>query len=693
MDLCPHPIRAIINLVERDAGMIWGLALAFAVRLVLLPWFSDPVNFYGIHLTASFVEQGGNPWRLITSDPALAVLNPWGYPPLYLVPAVLATLLSFGNGYAFGIWIKAPLIVADLASGILLFRTARSLGLGLSKARAVSYGYLFNPFSVLVCAIWGTNDPLVVAATVAAIYFSIRRPSDLRLSSLFLGIGIAFKLYPVIFLPLFLAGLSSWRSRLRYAAIALGIPLVTAAPVLLTSPFELMRTLGSFSTGVGPGGFDPSQSFWWLLADIGVPVGTGTVLAASALFLLVLVVLARWVATRRMTFVRAATVAILGLFIVAPRLNQNYFLWAIPLIVLAACAEPWRSWGRRLAFWSWVPFVATTLAYNGAGGVVGLAYWTLISVGRPGPTGFSLPRWALPIFLSVWVAILTVAIGSLMAGPVKAARAPATSARWTPRRPYAATKQAIAVVVVTAFVVFAVGSVAVGIAHHPVLPEDFGSYRVTPTEVGLGDEFRALLFGFEWRPGGSGIADLSPGRTPPLVLDTLTVNGTSWIERQVPDGDVRFSLSLVAVEVDHVPGTLILAQFPAGLLVVETAANQTHNLSYVDSVRNQTTRLGLISLGTEVDVIVLVSHAQTEVDFAALRLLASGQDPIDRVRIGHTLPTADGGGRIAVQRVSISWPTPDGAYAPLIGPATVLIGLAVLASPVEVYRRLYSGKT
>ena len=693
MDLCPHPIRAIINLVERDAGMIWGLALAFAVRLVLLPWFSDPVNFYGIHLTASFVEQGGNPWRLITSDPALAVLNPWGYPPLYLVPAVLATLFSFGNGYAFGIWIKAPLIVADLASGILLFRTARSLGLGLSKARAVSYGYLFNPFSVLVCAIWGTNDPLVVAATVAAIYFSIRRPSDLRLSSLFLGIGIAFKLYPVIFLPLFLAGLSSWRSRLRYAAIALGIPLVTAAPVLLTSPFELMRTLGSFSTGVGPGGFDPSQSFWWLLADIGVPVGTGTVLAASALFLLVLVVLARWVATRRMTFVRAATVAILGLFIVAPRLNQNYFLWAIPLIVLAAGAEPWRSWGRRLAFWSWVPLVATTLAYNGAGGVVGLAYWTLISVGRPGPTGFSLPRWALPIFLSVWVAILTVAIGSLMAGPVKAVRAPATSARWTPRRPYAATKQAIAVVVVTAFFVFAVGSVAVGIAHHPVLPEDFGSYRVTPTEVGLGDEFRALLFGFEWRPGGSGIADLSPGRTPPLVLDTLTVNGTSWIERQVPDRDVRFSLSLVAVEVDHVPGTLILAQFPAGLLVVETAANQTHNLSYVDSVRKQTTRLGLISLGTEVDVIVLVSHAQTEVDFAALRLLASGQDPIDRVRIGHTLPTADGGGRIAVQRVSISWPTPDGAYAPLIGPATVLIGLAVLASPVEVYRRLYSGKT
>src|SRR3989454_712698 len=611
MDLCPHPIRAIINLVERDAGMIWGLALAFAVRLVLLPWFSDPVNFYGFHLTASFVEQGGNPWRLITSDPALAVLNPWGYPPLYLVPAVLATLFSFGNGYAFGIWIKAPLIVADLASGILLFRTARSLGLGLSKARAVSYGYLFNPFSVLVCAIWGTNDPLVVAATVAAIYFSIRRPSDLRLSSLV----------------------------------------------------------------------------------IGVPVGSVPVHAASALFLLVLVVLARWVATRRMTFVRAATVAILGLFIVAPRLNQNYFLWAIPLIVLAACAEPWRSWGRRLAFWSWVPFVATTLAYNGAGGVVGLAYWTLISVGRPGPTGFSLPRWALPIFLSAWVAILTVAIGSLMPGPVKAARPPATSARWTPRRPYAPTKQAIAVVVVTAFVVFAVGSVAVGIAHNPVLPEDFGSYRVTPTEVSLGDEFRALLFGFEWRPGGSGIADLSPGRIPPLVLDTLTVNGTSWIERQVPDRDVRFSLSLVAVEVDHVPGTLILAQFPAGLLVVETAANQTHNLSYVDSVRNQTMRLGLISLGTEVDVIVLVSHAQTEVDFAALRLLASGQDPIDRVRIGHTLPTADGGGRIAVQRVSISWPTPDGAYAPLIGPATVLIGLAVLASPVEVYRRLYSGKT
>src|SRR3989475_10618558 len=105
-------------------------------------------------------------------------------------------------------------------------------------------------------------------------------PSDRQLSGLFLGIGIAFKLYPVIFLPLFLAGLSSWRSRLRYAAIALGIPLVTAAPVLLTSPFDLMRTLGSFSTGVGPAGFDPPQSFRLLLAAHRLPVGTGTLLAA-----------------------------------------------------------------------------------------------------------------------------------------------------------------------------------------------------------------------------------------------------------------------------------------------------------------------------------------------------------------------------------------------------------------------------
>ena len=37
MDLRLHPIRGVINLVDGDAGMIWGLALAFAVRLVLLP--------------------------------------------------------------------------------------------------------------------------------------------------------------------------------------------------------------------------------------------------------------------------------------------------------------------------------------------------------------------------------------------------------------------------------------------------------------------------------------------------------------------------------------------------------------------------------------------------------------------------------------------------------------------------------
>ena len=98
--------------------------IAFLLRILLIPFFSDDFNFWAARAFTKFSMNGFNPWTTLSHDPTLTWINPWRTPPpvLLLVAPAQAVGAYFRNEIVFFYLLKMPLVLADLVSIFFLHR-------------------------------------------------------------------------------------------------------------------------------------------------------------------------------------------------------------------------------------------------------------------------------------------------------------------------------------------------------------------------------------------------------------------------------------------------------------------------------------------------------------------------------------------------------------------------------------------
>lgn len=182
-------------------------------------------------------------------------------------------------------------------------------------------------------------DLMVVAfASLAVLAWSRRRPGW---AGVWIGLGIAAKLYPVLFLvPL--AVLCLRARRLREFAITAGATLVTwvavNAPVYLISPKGWLY-FWTFNVDRGA----DLGSIWYVLSLAGHPVGNVS-LANSVLLVLGvgLVCLLLLFAPRRPRLAAGLYLVVVWFLVLNKVYSPQYVLWLLPLVVLAR--PKWLDW-------------------------------------------------------------------------------------------------------------------------------------------------------------------------------------------------------------------------------------------------------------------------------------------------------------------------------------------------------------
>lgn len=210
------------------------LLLGLLVREAFSFWTGHPYDFESWIRTAYVVAHGQNPYSAFwPAVPGLSfsylgtTLTSAAYLPFW--PLLLGALYQFwaavghGNRFVFYFLLKQPGILADVASAYLLNALAvrwtnnRRLGLRLATF------WSFFPYAIIITAIWGQFDAIVVLLLLLLLY--ARGPLERNLVN---GIGILVKWLTVIFLPLELFRERGWR-RASWL-VALLIPgLVTVA--------------------------------------------------------------------------------------------------------------------------------------------------------------------------------------------------------------------------------------------------------------------------------------------------------------------------------------------------------------------------------------------------------------------------------------------------------------------------------
>lgn len=411
------PANSVDPLIVEDDVPFWLnlkniLFLAFAVRIILIPFFSDDYNFWAFRTFTSYFIQGFNPWTILLRDPTLYWINPWRYPSPSLAFTIPAQLIYeyVRNEIVYLYAIKIPLVIADLITIFFLHKILMILSRDVKKAGKLTLLYAFNPIVILVSAVWGITDPVPVMFTVVSLYFFLNATSTTRFatSALFLGWGIAFKLYPIFILPAFLAKLKRFKEAIIFLIFAC-LPLAAfSVPFLLWDSESYISILLTHHT---EGAYPLSPIF--ILTQL---------LVVQIMFLLFIATLFIVAYLKKTSIVVNVTLSFLVLYLAFGGLfATNYFSWIVPFTILLLTDKHVREFqGSRLLPFITIPSIIHTLIFNGqynhVEGSTGIFFWTYHWLGWKIVPFQILPflQIATPVISLINIAIITYYIYKIL---------------------------------------------------------------------------------------------------------------------------------------------------------------------------------------------------------------------------------------------------------------------------------------
>jgi hypothetical protein len=275
------------------------LLIALAARLIpaALIYGTDDVTAW--ETWGRMLAGGGNPY-------ASKYLIAW--PPLWLPVVWISYLTADATGLPFYFIAKLFPIAADLVLMFLLYS---------KDGYRTALAYAVNPVSIYTSSIHGNFDPIPTLCLTAAVLSA-------RGAGVWLGVGAAFKTWPLLMLPAVIAPLKTMRMRMRVALTAIGI---FVGALLLAFPFgsgavtEVLKYRGGIH--------------WWGISSISFLFG-GRLPASLFLwtFYGAMAAVALLLAIKRTPAPHGALLMLLTLFVTAPAFGLQYLIWIVPIALL-----------------------------------------------------------------------------------------------------------------------------------------------------------------------------------------------------------------------------------------------------------------------------------------------------------------------------------------------------------------------
>ena len=255
---------------------------------------------------------------------------------MYIMAGMAA--LAAATGLPFVVAIKLPAILADVALTGLIYHMVRREsppgGHGHAWAAYLALLYALNPVSLLVTSYHGQFEAVTLLLLAAALWFWQRQRAGGSAAAL--GLAILNKTWPVLLLPVIFLRLSTWRARLLYTLIALGIPTLAVIVYLLANDIAPMTMLGRALTHRGVAGYWGPSAVLFPLAKArpALQPAADTLLALRNPLLLLAVLPTLWW-TRRQPALDAFLTLLLAVFAVTVGFGIQWLVWLTPFALLA----------------------------------------------------------------------------------------------------------------------------------------------------------------------------------------------------------------------------------------------------------------------------------------------------------------------------------------------------------------------
>jgi hypothetical protein len=235
--------------------------VALVMFLVALKFLLATVTPYGydfvLYLSAVLADDwtiSWSPWIILVRG----IFYFWLWLPIHqndilpLRAAMLASKPSFlmSTHYLLTMLVKTPLILADLATGFLVYKLGTNLSGSQKTGRRAALLWLANPFGTFFVEMWGTIDIIIIMLSLVSIVYLLKNRT--RLSALALLSAVAIRLSPI----LTWLSMMSWlvgrkNDRRKTLLMVLSGPLGLAAYLYWSSQAQFFSNFVSFMSSTG----------------------------------------------------------------------------------------------------------------------------------------------------------------------------------------------------------------------------------------------------------------------------------------------------------------------------------------------------------------------------------------------------------------------------------------------------------
>ncbi|MEK6975983.1 MAG: hypothetical protein AABY18_06545 [Candidatus Thermoplasmatota archaeon] len=333
---------------------------AAALYVVLAAVFVHDWDGYVFATSVEGLWHGHTPYSVAQDDPWYGYLNVadehvqwYAYPPLPLLamavtylPSVLLPLPAFADR----VLLKLPMLAGTLALAWVAGNWARRLDADAATAKAIERRFLFNPFLILVGAVWGMTDTSLMALYMGGLLAVANGRRGV--GGVLLGLSILVKPFPLLLLlPLlpYLIHRDGWGPTARLGAWISGTVAAVCLPFFVAEPQGFWRQAVGAHLARNPQGLT-LWSLWPLdqLPNDVVSILSLGIMAAGLL-------LVGYAATRlrgkgtSLVLTLAAAIAIL----VANRVvNEQYLVLVVAPMLVLDVAHRLDRFGHLLTRWT-----------------------------------------------------------------------------------------------------------------------------------------------------------------------------------------------------------------------------------------------------------------------------------------------------------------------------------------------------
>jgi len=345
-------IRCLVKMnLKRLGGEYLIIAVALVARLLVAPYIGDSYDSWVWHIISSaWVRRGINPYDY--NFHRLRLYNdPYSYPIPWALLCVIGYFFSGpfpSDGRVILVLQKIPVLVADMLLGVMMGKIVYEATGSREAKRIAMAGYLLNPYTFMGSALYFQFDAIPALFTVLALY--LFRRDEIELSAISLGMGIAFKMYPIILLPVFLIFLRE--KRVRFSILS-ALPIVSSTfPYLILEYPRLFHAL--FYQNTWSGNSTYWRIIWMKLGFEYYPRGEtspllGQVTLANTIITITsLLILYSYLYRRvdRVSLERGILLAFLVFFVTYRFIQDNHAIWAVPFAILDGLID--KNWFERL---------------------------------------------------------------------------------------------------------------------------------------------------------------------------------------------------------------------------------------------------------------------------------------------------------------------------------------------------------